>query len=129
MSCVTWHTNLPKYLSDNIEMIQKIALKSVFPNKGYDGMYDIGMCTLRERRNVICEQYVKNMQGNSHEVHHLLPEERCIHYDMRRENKYPLTKNRTNRYGKSFTHSFTHSIIHSLARSLTHTIKPPTAGV
>ena len=41
------------------------------------------------------------MQGNSHKLHHLLPEERCIHYDMRRENKYPLTKNRTNRYGKS----------------------------
>ena len=97
-----WHTNLPKYLSDNIEMIQKKALKSIFPNKGYDDILNgIGMCTLRERRNVICAQYFKNMQGNSHKVHHLLPEERCIHYDMRRENKYPLTQNRTNRYGKS----------------------------
>ena len=81
----------------------KRALKSIlFPNKGYDDiLYDLGMCTLHERRNVICEQYFKNMQGNSHKLHHLLPEERCIHYDMRRENKYPLTKNRTNRYGKS----------------------------
>ena len=55
--------------------------------------------SLHERRKVICEQYFKNMQGNSHKLHHLLPEEMCIHYDMRRENKYPLTKNRTNRYG------------------------------
>ena len=101
-ACPVWHTKLPKYLSDNIEMIQKRALKSIFPNKGYDDiLYDLGMCTLHERRNVICEQYVKNMQGNSHKLHHLLPEERCMHYDMTRENKYPLTKNRTNRYGKS----------------------------
>ena len=35
-ACPVWHTNLPKYLSDNIEMIQKSALKSIFPNKGYD---------------------------------------------------------------------------------------------
>ena len=90
------------YISDNIEMIQKRALKSIFPNKGYeDILYDIGMCTLHERRNAICEQYFKNMQGGSHKLHHLLPEERCIHYDMRHENKYPLTKNKTNRYGKS----------------------------
>ena len=101
-ACPVWHTNLPKYLSDNIKLIQKRALKSIFPNKGYDDILnDIGMCTLRERRNVICAQYFKNMQGNSHKVHHLLPEERCIHYDKRRENKYPLTQNRTNRYGKS----------------------------
>ena len=34
-ACPVWHTNLPKYLSENIEMIQKRALKSIFPNKGY----------------------------------------------------------------------------------------------
>ena len=42
-ACPVWHTNLPKYLSDNIEMIQKRALKSIFPNKGYDDiLYDLG---------------------------------------------------------------------------------------
>ena len=57
-ACPVWHTNLPKYLSDNIEIIQKRALKSIFPTKGYDDiLYDLGMCTLHERRNVICEQY------------------------------------------------------------------------
>ena len=41
-ACPVWHTNLPKYLSDNIEMIQKRALKSIFPNKGYDDiLYDL----------------------------------------------------------------------------------------
>ena len=56
-ACPVWHTNLTKYLCDNIEMIQKRALQSIFPNKGYDDILcDLGMCTLHERRNVICEQ-------------------------------------------------------------------------
>ena len=78
-ACPVWHTNLPKYLSDNIELIQKRALKSKFPNKDFDDILnDIGMYILRERRNVIYAQYFKNMQGNSNKVHHLLPEERYI---------------------------------------------------
>ena len=101
-ACPVWHTNLPKYLSDDIEMIQKRAFKSIFPDKGYaDVLNAIGMCTLRERRNILCAQYFKNMQGRSHKVHHLLPEQRCMHYDTRLGHKYPLPNNRTNRYGNS----------------------------
>ena len=29
-ACPVWHTNLPQYLSDNIEVIQKRALKCIF---------------------------------------------------------------------------------------------------
>ena len=28
--CPIWHTNLPQYLSDNIEVIQTMALKCIF---------------------------------------------------------------------------------------------------
>ena len=34
-ACPAWHTNLPQYLSDNIEVIQKRALKCIFPGLGY----------------------------------------------------------------------------------------------
>ena len=34
-ACSVWHTNLQNYLSDNIEMIQKRALKCIFPGKSY----------------------------------------------------------------------------------------------
>ena len=34
-SCPVWHTNLPQYLSDNIEIIQKWALKGIFAGLGY----------------------------------------------------------------------------------------------
>ena len=29
-ACPAWHTNLPKYLSDNIELIQKRCMKTIF---------------------------------------------------------------------------------------------------
>ena len=30
-ACPVWHTNMPKYISDSIELIQNRALKSIFP--------------------------------------------------------------------------------------------------
>ena len=97
-----WHTNLPKYLSDNIEMIQKRAMKSIFPGKSYDDILNaIGMCTLHDRRHFLCAQYFKCMQVKSHKLNHLLPEQRCLSYDMRSANMYPLPLCRTNRYRNS----------------------------
>ena len=35
-ACPVWHTNLPIYLSDDIEMVQKRGLESIFPGKCYN---------------------------------------------------------------------------------------------
>ena len=54
-ACPVWHTNLPKYLYDSIELIKNRALKSIFPGKSYnDILNDMGLRTLRERREVLC---------------------------------------------------------------------------
>ena len=34
-ACPVWHTNLPIYLSDNIEMIQKRVVRAIFPGMSY----------------------------------------------------------------------------------------------
>ena len=34
-ACPVWHTNLPIYISDNIEMIQKRAVRAIFPGMSY----------------------------------------------------------------------------------------------
>ena len=55
-ACPVWHTNLPKYLSDSIELIQNRALKSIFPGMSYkDILNDIGLRTLKERRDIVYE--------------------------------------------------------------------------
>ena len=62
-ACPVWHTNLPKYLSENIEIVQKRALKAIFPRESYsDILNNIGIGTLKERRDYICEKYFRNIQ-------------------------------------------------------------------
>ena len=38
-ACPVWNTNLPIYLSDNIEMIQKRAVRAIFPGMSYTTIY------------------------------------------------------------------------------------------
>ena len=71
-ACPVWHTNLPTYLSDSIEMIQKRALRGIFPGMRYiDILNHIGITTLKERRDLICSRYfINNMQKESHKLHY-----------------------------------------------------------
>ena len=96
-ACPVWHTNLPIYLSDSIEMIQKRALRSTFPGESYHVILNrTGLCTLKERRDVL-----RNMQMNSHKLNHLLPQVSDVGYDIRARNMYLLPIARTDRYMKS----------------------------
>ncbi len=68
-SCPVWHTKLPKCLPDSIELIQTRAWKSIFPGKRYnDILNDIGLTTLRERREVLCMKYFTEIQGSAHKL-------------------------------------------------------------
>ena len=91
-----WHTNLPKYISDSIELIQNRALKSIFPGMSYS------LRTLKERRDVLFMKYFAEIQGSAHKLNGLLPALRKVNYDLRSGfNRYPLARYRTNIYGNS----------------------------
>ena len=80
-ACPVWHTNLPIiYLSENIEMVQKRAMRAIFPGMGYvDILNHIGVCTtLKERRDYLFKRYFTNIQSSTHKVNHLLPEKRQV---------------------------------------------------
>ncbi|KAK2181159.1 hypothetical protein NP493_409g07030 [Ridgeia piscesae] len=80
-ACPVWHTNLPQYLSDNIEVIQKGVLKCIFPVLGYAEILNrVNLDTLNVRRDSICQKY----------------------YNIRQQNVYPLPVTRTNRFRNSF---------------------------
>ena len=102
-ACPTWHTNLPKYLSNSIKLIQTRALKSTFPGKSYKHILnDIGLRTLREIREFLCMKYFTEIQESAHKLNCLLPALRNIEYDLRPGfNRYPLTRYRTNICGNS----------------------------
>ncbi|KAK2186517.1 hypothetical protein NP493_197g01015 [Ridgeia piscesae] len=80
-ACPVRHTNLPQHLSDNIEVIQKRALKCIFPGLGYSEIpRRVILDTLNVRRDSICQKY----------------------YNIRQQNVYPLPVTRTNRFRNSF---------------------------
>ena len=101
-ACPVWHTNLPTYLSDSIELIQKRAMKSIYPGQSYaDVLQCMGLPTLNERRELLCKLYFNKIKISSHKLNHLLPDIRNIEYDIRQCNVYPLPRTRTNRYRNS----------------------------
>ena len=72
-ACPVWNTDLPIYLSDNIEMIQKRAVREIFPGMSYDDILaHINLSTLKDRRDYLCKKYFINMQARSHKVNSLL---------------------------------------------------------
>ena len=61
----------------------------------------MGLLTLNERRELLCQLYFNKIKISSHKLNHLLPVIRNIEYDIRQCNVYPLPRTRTNRYRNS----------------------------
>ena len=62
-ACPVWHTNLPKYLSDNIDIIQKRCLKTIFPGYPYGNILQMAnLPTLHRRRDELCRAYFAKMK-------------------------------------------------------------------
>ena len=53
--CVIWHNSLPKYLSKNIEMVQKRALCIILPGTSYsEALAKLNYPRLNDRRTFLC---------------------------------------------------------------------------
>ena len=101
-ACPVWHTNLPKYLSDNIEIIQKRCLKTIFPGYQYEYILQmVNLPTLHRRRDELCREYFAKMKSNDHKLNALLPNSRSVPYALRLCNKLPIPRAKTNRYKNS----------------------------
>ena len=73
-------TYLPKYLSDNIEIIQKRCLRTVFHGFTYEDILEmVNLPTLLDRRNEICKAYFGRMRRGEHKLDKLLPDTRMVH--------------------------------------------------
>ena len=101
-ACPGWSTSLPKYLSDAIEMIQKRALRAIYPGSHYDDMLTpLGLKSLKDRRDALCKTYFERLLGNNHRLIQAIPAQRVVPYELRDTNVYPITLIRTDRYKHS----------------------------
>lgn len=102
-ACPAWHTSLPGYLHDELELIQKRALRTIFGWRPYeDNLAEAQLATAKDRRDELCHIFYTKMKAPGHRLHHLLPEPREQAYDLRRKRRLPLPKTRTKRYQNSF---------------------------
>ena len=105
--CVVWHHALPSYLSQELERIQKRALKIIVPALSYSVALEfLNLRTLDERRNELCVKTLEKISRGGPLVKHLpMTSQHMLHYQTRGANKYIkyiLTKCRTERLRRNF---------------------------
>ena len=99
-----WHNNLPQYLSDLVERLQKRAFRIVLPNTTYsEALAQLKSMSLSERRDELCKKTIKKMVKGTC-LPHLLPMTRvCAHgRDLRNGINRSSFSCRTNRFKNSF---------------------------
>ncbi len=106
-ACPVWHTSLPKFLTDELERIQRRALKITVPHLSsyFESLKDLQLPTLEERRELLCRSFHKNNYSDtSSKIFNMLPEPLDHQYSLRHSRSIPLFKTQTKRYNDSFFH-------------------------
>ena len=101
-ACQVWHFNIQQYLCDEIEKIQRRALKIMLPSLSYREARELAdLPLLKTRRDGLCDQFfAKN--GNKNNIReHLIPKT-SSDYDLRSTCKYMNFLCKTDRFRNSF---------------------------
>ena len=102
-ACQVFHCNLPLYLSDETERIQRRALRIIFPTCNYsEGMVKAGLPSLYDRRSQLYKELFSNIEQGDHKLRHLLPAHSRRNYYLRSNRKFVVPVCKTNRYRDSF---------------------------
>ena len=107
--CVIWHNSLPKYLSKNIEMVQKRALRIILPGTSYsEALAKLNCPRLDDRCTFLCQKTIRNIASGSYLSRHLPQTRESSHkYDLQKKSNFSTFNCRTNRFQKSFFPSLT----------------------
>ena len=104
-ACVVWHNSLPKYLSDKFELVQKRALRILYPNTHYeDALSSSGCSRLHVRRQDICRKTFQKIARPTSKLYNLLPatrEEACGR-NLRNCKHRSVPRCKTERFKRSF---------------------------
>ena len=101
-ACEVWHPGLTSGLSEELESIQKRALKIILPDHCYnDALLELSTSTLHHRRVNLCQKMFQEISKPEHKLHHLLPPARNVATNLRKNLQYELPKVRTMRLKNS----------------------------
>ena len=89
-ACQVWHYNIQQYLSDDIEYVQKRALRIILPTQKYDeALIATNMTSLRDRREKLRDHFFEKNIYNA-KLSDLLPPTIVSGYDLRPICKYRI---------------------------------------
>ena len=102
--CVVWHHSIPLYLANEVERVQRRALKIILPGYSYkEALIQLGCSRLDERREQLCLDTLEKIQKEG-PLSKYVPLTRASsnEYQLRNSNTLTLIKCRTERYRRSF---------------------------
>ena len=102
-ACPVFHDGLPVYLSNELEGVQKRAMRIIFPLCSYnEALVESGLTKLSDRRQELVDKLFKNvLQNEQNKLHELLPARNTCTFNLRNMRKFkPAFK--TNRFRSSF---------------------------
>ena len=103
-ACQVFHNGLPEYLSEELEKIQRRALRIIFPDLDFqEALKRCNIATLHQRRQWLTERLFNEIKDNSlHKLHGLLPPRNLSTVALRRKRAFNVPLCRTNRLMNSF---------------------------
>ena len=102
-ACPVFYDGLPVYRSNELEEVQKRALRIIFPFCSYnEALVESGLTKLSERRQELVDKLFKEvLQNEQNKLHELLPARNTCTLNLRNMRKFkPVFK--TNRFRNSF---------------------------
>ena len=102
-----FHRSLPNYISEDLERIQRRALRIIYPDLSYSvALETAGLPKLHERREKISTDLFDEIVCDpTHRLHSLLPQRKSCTYAPRRKRDFTLPKCKTKRLKNSFIFS------------------------
>ena len=83
-ACQVWHTGLTSQQSDQLEAIQRRALRIIHPDKSYNEALGLTkLNTLQDRRTAQAKAFFTDMLRPTHKLHYLIPLPREHGYNLR----------------------------------------------
>ena len=96
--------SLPNYISEDLERIQRRALRIIYPDLSYSvALETAGLPKLHERsEKILTDLFDKIVCDPTHRLHSLLPQRKSCKYALRRKRDFTVSKCKTERLKNSF---------------------------
>ena len=103
-ACPVFHDSLPVYLSNDLERIQKRAMRIIYPSTSYQEALTIAeLVPFVVRRQQLTDKLFKQISNDkTHKLNKLLPSENSSTINLRNKRKFSIPNVKTNRFKNSF---------------------------